>query len=256
MQLENVIYEIANDIAIIKLNRPKVLNAINVQLTRDVHQALAETALNTKIKGVILKGEGRAFCAGEDLSEVPQGVQVEDLLRHVEVLQDITRIMLNMEKPVIAAVHGYALGAGCELAMSADMRIAAEGAKFGFPETNVGASITNCGTKLLPLLIGIGRAKWMAFTNERIDAVKAEQWGLVNFVVPADKLDETAMAMIKKITANSFLSIKMTKRQMNFGVYQDYEQQFEMEAHDVVLCLTGMEAAMRTKAALEQTKKK
>jgi enoyl-CoA hydratase/carnithine racemase len=256
MLLETVIYEKVEDMAIIKLNRPKVLNAINVQLTRDVHRVLTEASGDTGVKGVLLKGEGRAFCSGDDLSEKPAGWNVEEVLRHVEVLQDTTRLMLNMEKPVIAAVHGYALGAGCEWAMSADIRIAAEGTQFGFPETNVGAGITNCGTKLLPLLIGIGRAKWMVFTNERIDAAKAEQWGLVNFVVTPDRLEETAMMMLKKIIANSSLSIKLAKRQLNYGVYQDYEQQFDLEAHDVVLCLTGVEAALRAKAALEKTKKK
>jgi len=256
MALETVIYEKVEGIAVIKLNRPKVLNAINVQLTRDFHQALAEAALDAGVKGVIIKGEGRAFCAGDDLSENPQGMQVEDILRHVEVLQDTTRIMLNMEKCIVAAVHGYALGAGCEWAMSADIRIAAEGTKFGFPETNVGAGVTNAGTKLLPLLVGIGRAKWMIFSNERIDARTAEQWGLVNQVVPVEELERTTMTLIKKIAANSSLSIKLAKRQLNFGTYQDYEQQMEMEAHDVVLTLTGMEAAMRAKAALDKTKKK
>jgi enoyl-CoA hydratase len=256
MQLETVIYEKVDDIGIIILNRPKVLNAINVQLTRDVHRVLTEAAGDTTIKGVLLRGEGRAFCSGDDLSENPSGWNLDDVLRHVEVLQDTTRLMLNMEKPVVAAVHGYALGAGCEWAMSADIRIAAEGTQFGFPETNVGAGITNCGTKLLPLLIGMGRAKWMTFTNERIDANTAEQWGLVNFVVPLDRLEETAMVMLTKIAANSPLSIKLTKRQLNYGVYQDYEQQFELEAHDVVLCLSRMEAAQRAKAALERTKKK
>ena len=256
MQLETVLYEKIDGIAIIKLNRPRVLNAINMQLTHDLHQALAEVALDTSVKAVILKGEGRAFCAGDDLSESPFGIAVEDLLRHVEVLQDTTRIMLNMEKPIIAAAHGYALGAGCEWAMSADIRIAAEGTKFGFPETNVGAGVTNAGTKLLPLLVGIGRAKWMIFSNERIDARTAEQWGLVNQVVPLEDLDKTAMALAKKIAANSTLSIKLAKKQLNYGTYQDYEQQMELEAHDVVLTLTGMEASMRAKAALEKTKKK
>ena len=256
MQLETVLYEKIDEIAIIKLNRPKVLNAINMQLTHDLHQALAEVALDTSVKGVILKGEGRAFCAGDDLSENPFGIAVEDLLRHVEVLQDTTRIMLNMEKPIVAAVHGYALGAGCEWAMSADIRIAAEGTKFGFPETNVGAGVTNAGTKLLPLLVGIGRAKWMIFSNERIDARTAEQWGLVNQVVPVEELDKTAMALVKKIAANSTLSIKLAKKQLNYGTYQDYEQQMELEAHDVVLTLTGMEASIRARAALEKTKKK
>jgi enoyl-CoA hydratase/carnithine racemase len=172
------------------------------------------------------------------------------------VLQDTTRIMLNMEKCIVAAVHGYALGAGCEWAMSADIRIAAEDAKFGFPETNVGAGVTNAGTKLLPLLVGIGRAKWMIFSNERIDARTAEQWGLVNQVVPLEDLDKTAMALAKKIAANSTLSIKLAKKQLNYGTYQDYEQQMELEAHDVVLTLTGMEASMRARAALEKTKKK
>jgi enoyl-CoA hydratase/carnithine racemase len=256
MQLETVLYEKLDEIAVIKLNRPKVLNAINMQLTHDLHQALAEVALDTSVKGVILKGEGRAFCAGDDLSESPFGIAVEDLLRHVEVLQDTTRMMLNMEKPIVAAVHGYALGAGCEWAMSADIRIAADGTKFGFPETNVGAGVTNAGTKLLPLLVGIGRAKWMIFSNERIDAHTAEQWGLVNQVVPLEELDKTAMALIKKIAANSTLSIKLAKKQLNYGTYQDYEQQMELEAHDVVLTLTGMEASLRAKAALEKTKKK
>jgi enoyl-CoA hydratase/carnithine racemase len=256
MVLETVIYEKIEGIAVIKLNRPKVLNAINVQLTRDFHQALAEAALDTDVKGVVIKGEGRAFCAGDDLSESPFGIAVEDLLRHVEVLQDTTRIMLNMEKCVVAAVHGYALGAGCEWAMSADIRIAAEGTKFGFPETNVGAGVTNAGTKLLPLLVGIGRAKWMIFSNERIDARTAEQWGLVNRVVPVEELDNTAMELVKKIAGNSSLSIKLAKRQLHYGTYQDYEQQMEMEAHDVVLTLTGMEAAMRAKAALDKARQK
>ena len=256
MQLETVLYEKIDEIAVIKLNRPKVLNAINMQLTHDLHQALAEVALDTSVKGVILKGEGRAFCAGDDLSESPFGIAVEDLLRHVEVLQDTTRMMLNMEKPIIAAVHGYALGAGCEWAMSADIRIAAEGTRFGFPETNVGAGVTNAGTKLLPLLVGIGRAKWMIFSNERIDARTAEQWGLVNQVVLLEDLDKTALALAKKIAANSTLSIKLAKKQLNYGTYQDYEQQMELEAHDVVLTLTGMEASVRAKAALDKTKKK
>ncbi len=256
MTFETVIYDKIDGIAVIKLNRPKVLNAINVQLTRDFHQALAEAALDTGVKGVIIKGEGRAFCAGDDLSESPQGMQVGDILRYVEVLQDTTRIMLNMEKCIVAAVHGYALGAGCEWAMSADIRIAAEDTKFGFPETNVGAGITNCGTKLLPLLVGIGRAKWMIFSNERIDADTAEQWGLVNRVVPQADLDTVAMELVKKVAANSSLSIKLAKRQLNYGTYQDYEQQMEMEAHDVVLCITGIEAAMRAKAALDKTKQK
>lgn len=255
MQLETVIYERKDEIAIIRLNRPKVLNAQNRQIVGDFLAALKEAQADAEVKAVIVKGEGRAFSSGDDLSE-DKFATVEEGLAAIETMQDTTRTMLRMGKPIIAAVHGYALGAGCEWAMDCDIRIAAEGTKFGFPETNVGGTVTNAGTKLLPLLVGLGRAKELVFTNEMIDAKQAEQWGLVNKVVPLEELDKTAMDMAKKIAQNSTLAIYLSKRALNQGAYQDFEQTLELETRDAMVAFSTLEAAERAKAALLRTKKK
>ena len=255
MQLETVIYERKDEIAIIRLNRPKVLNAQNRQIVGDFLAALKEAQADAEVKAVIVKGEGRAFSSGDDLSE-DKHATVEEGLAAIETMQDTTRTMLRMGKPIIAAVHGYALGAGCEWAMDCDIRIAAEGTKFGFPETNVGGTVTNAGTKLLPLLVGLGRAKELVFTNEMIDAKQAEQWGLVNKVVPLEELDKTAMDMAKKIAQNSTLAIYFSKRALNQGAYQDFEQTLELETRDAMVAFSTLEAAERAKAALLRTKKK
>lgn len=256
MKLETVIFEKKEDVAIIRFNRPKVLNAVNRQLTTDFLAALKAAEADPEVKVVIVKGEGRAFCSGDDLSEDKTATTPEEGLRVINTLQDTTRTMLRMGKPIIGAIHGYALGAGCEWAMDCDVRIAAEGTKFGFPETSVGATITNAGTKILPLLVGIGRAKEMALTGDRIDARQAEQWGLVNKVVPLEELDLAAMEMAKKIAKNSVLATHLTKTALNQGVYQDYEQVLEHEARDVMIAMMTFEATQRAKAALEKTKKK
>ena len=255
MKLETVIYDKRDDIAIISFNRPKVLNAENRQLVRDFLQALKEAQADSDVKAVIVRGEGRAFCAGHDLTEESMGETAEEGLATLETLQDTTRTILRMGKPVIAAVHGYALGAGCEWALDCDIRIAAEGTRFGFPETNVGLTVTNAGTKLLPLLIGLGRAKELVFANEMIDAGQAEQWGMVNKVVPLEELDEMAMDMAKKITQNSTLAIRLSKAALNQGGYQDFEQTLEQESRDAIIAFSCTEAAERSRAALEKTKR-
>lgn len=255
MKFETVIYESNFEIAIISFNRPEVLNAENRQLTSEFLQALKKAQQDTVVKAVIIRGEGRAFCSGHDLSEeVLSGTIVEEIVA-LENIQDITRTILTMGKPVIAAIHGYALGVGCEWAMNCDIRIAAEGTKFGFPETSVGATVTNAGTKILPLLIGLGRAKEMVFTNAIIDSERAEQWGLVNNVVPLEKLDEEAMAMAKKIAKNSMLATRLSKTALNQGLYQDFEQTLAREARDAVLVFSSEESAERARIALKKTKK-
>ena len=152
MQLETVLYSKKGSTAVISFNRPKVLNAQNRQLVDDFLAALKEAEADREIKVVIVKGEGRAFCSGDDLSEDHSMSSMEEGFQIIKTLQNTTRAIMGMPKPVIAAIHGYALGAGCEWAMNCDIRIAAEGTKFGFPETKVGAAVTNAGTKLLPPL--------------------------------------------------------------------------------------------------------
>ena len=255
MQFETVIYKKEKNMAIISFNRPKVLNAQNRQLVQDFLAVLKTAEADPEIRVVIVKGEGRAFCSGDDLSETHSIDSMEDGFRIIETLQDTTRAIMGMPKPVIAAIHGYALGAGCEWAMNCDIRIAAEGTKFGFPEARVGATVTNAGTKLLPLAVGLARAKEMVFTTEFIDAAQAEQWGLINRVVAAEDLEQVVLEMAKKIAQNSALSIALSKKALNQGVYLGLEETLAQETRDIALVFQSLEAAHRAKTVLAATKK-
>jgi len=242
--MEFVIYRKTEGIAVISFNRPDVLNAANNQLTREFLLALREAEVDSEVKVVVLRGEGRAFCAGHDLKEDTAGGTLEESLALIEELQETTRVMLRMGKPVIAAVQGYALGAGCEWTMNCDIRIAAEEAKFGFPETSIGTTVTNAGTKLLTLLVGLGRAKELILTSRMIEAKEAKEWGLVNEVVPLDALGETAMALARKIAKNPTMSTRLAKAALNQAVNESFEQTLEREARDAMLMpITGKDPA-------------
>jgi len=227
-------------IAVISFNRPKVLNAANNQLTREFLLTLKEVEMDPEIRVVILRGEGRAFCAGHDITEDTAGATLEESLTLIEELQETTRIILRMGKPVIAAVQDYALGAGCEWTMNCDIRIAAEGAKFGFPETTIGTTVTNGGTKMLTLLVGLGRAKELVLTGRMIEAKEAKEWGLVNEVTPLAALEQVAMDLARKIAKNPPMSTRMAKMALNQAVNESFEQTLEREARDAILMpITG-----------------
>ena len=255
MQLKTIIFEKKDNIGIISFNRPQKLNAQNRQLVEDFLAALKAAEADSEIKAVIVKGEGRAFCSGDDLSEEKRFDSIENAMQMIETLQDTTRTILRMPKPVIAAIHGYALGAGCEWAMNCDIRIAAEGTQFGFPEVRVGGTVTNAGTKLLPLLVGLSRAKEMVFTTDFISAQTAERWGLVNKIVPLEKLEESAFEMARHISQHSSLAIALSKKALNQGVYQGFEETLQQEARDIALFIQTYESAERAKKALAETKK-
>jgi enoyl-CoA hydratase len=255
MQLETVKYEKKEGIIIISLNRPRVLNAVNRQLTTDLLAAMKTAAVETEVKVVILRGEGRAFCSGADLSEQPPAAPVP-LENRPDTLQDITRIMVQMPKVIIAAVHGYAIGAGMELAEDADIRIVAEGTKFGATETNVGATVTNAGTKLLTHYIGLGRAKELYFTNDFLDAQEAFQYGLANKVVPLAELDKAAMDMAVKISQKSGLSLMLTKTAVNRALGMTIEETLTMEARDLQVSSLVSEQGRRRRAAMDRLKDK
>lgn len=173
----------------------------------------------------------------------------------IEQLQDTTRISMMMPTPVIAAVHGCVLGARCEWAMNCDLRIAAEETKFGFPEVRVGLTITNAGTKMLPLLVGLARAKEMIFTTNMINAVQAESWGLINKVVPLDELESEAMSLAKKITRHSTLAIAISKKTLNQSVYLGFEEALNQESRDIMMVFQTMESTRRAKSTLAAIKK-
>jgi enoyl-CoA hydratase/carnithine racemase len=247
---ETVLYAKDAPVAVISLNRPEVLNAQNRRLVVDFLAALQAAAADPDIRVVIVRGEGRAFCAGDDLSEDHRIADPQEGLRMIERLQETTRAIMTMPKPVIAAVHGYALGAGCEWAMNCDIRIAAEGTRFGFPEAAVGATVTNAGTKLLPLLVGLGRAKELVFTTEKIEAAQAERWGLVNRVVPAGELMAAALETARRIARHSALSLSLSKLALNRAAHQSLEETLAQEGRDIAIALLGGESSARARATL------
>ena len=230
MEKATVLYHRTGSVGIITFNRPERLNAINKELLRDLMARLDQAREDGEATVIILTGEGRAFCAGEDLKETDQGKDMATWMEEAERLQDAERMILNLGKPLIAAVQGYALGGGCEFAMGCDIRIAADDAVFGFPETSVGLTVTTAGTKILSQLVGLGKAKELIFTGAHVDAETAERIGLANRVVLRERLLEEAMAMAATIGERSPLALRLSRIAIDQGLHASFEQTLELEA--------------------------
>ena len=248
MSLECILYEKRDGIATIKLNRPKVLNAMNKQLWVDVQNALEDAKNDVAIKALVITGAGRAFSTGADLKE--SKTRTMDAYReYLEELQEASRKIIRFEKPTIAAINGYALGSGYELALACDIRIAAEEAQIGSPEAKVTSSITGGAFRLVQDLIGPGKAKELLFTGEYIDGKEAERIGLVNKAVPLADLASEVRQMAEKIAANSAISLKMIKKGLQMGrgeVSLEALMDFEIEA-----CLTCVSTKERQESLEE-----
>ena len=235
MNFECILYEKDQGVATIKLNRPEVLNAMNKQLWLDLQAALEDARKDEQVKALIITGEGRAFSTGADLKE-SKTRSVEEYRNYLVELQEGSRKIIRFEKPTIAAINGYALGSGYELALACDIRIAAEEAQIGSPEAMVTSSVTGGAFRLIQNLIGPGKAKELLFTGQYIDGKEAERIGLVNTSVPLKQLESAAREMAEKIVANSAVSIKMIKKGLQMaqsGISLDALMDFEIEA-----CLT------------------
>ncbi len=241
MNYECIIYEKADGVAVIKLNRPRVLNAMNKQLWLDLEDALQDALEDTGIKAVIFTGEGRAFSTGADLKD-SKGRTLTAYRDYLIHLQEVSRRIIRFPKPTIAAVNGYALGSGYELSLACDIRIAAESAIFGSPEARVSSSVTGGAMRLLQDLVGPGKAKELLFTCDYIGGKEAAQIGLVNKVVPDEKLMEEAMVMARKITENSAFSINLIKKGLNMAHEVSLEALMDYE---VEACLATVSAPER-----------
>ena len=209
MTYETLIVETAEGVALIRFNRPEALNAFNDQLMNELTAALDAAEADDEVRCIVLTGSERAFAAGADIKEMASkdyaGAYKENFI--TRNWERVTRC----RKPVIAAVAGYALGGGCEVAMMCDFIIAAENAKFGQPEITLGISPGAGGTQRLTRLVGKSKAMEMILTGRMMDAAEAERSGLVSRVVAADKLIEEAMAAARKIAALSPISVMLTK---------------------------------------------
>jgi len=213
MAYETIILEIEDHVAVITLNRPESLNALNAKLLSELMDALRATEANDKVRVVILTGSDKAFAAGADISEMAKKSFVEAFTENL-FGSEAEQLML-CRKPIIAAVAGYALGGGCELAMMCDFIIAAENAKFGQPEINLGVMAGLGGTQRLTRFVGKSKSMDMHLTGRFMDAVEAENTGLVSRVVPAKKLMEEAMSAAQKISEKSALTTIAVKEAVN-----------------------------------------
>jgi enoyl-CoA hydratase/carnithine racemase len=208
MNFENVLVERDGPVAIVTLNRPQALNALSYALVKDLSLAMQELDRDPEIRVLIVTGGDKVFAAGADIKEMAdRGPFDERIHERLGYRDQINRIA----KPVIAAVSGFALGGGCELAMSCDIIIAAESARFGQPEVNLGIIPGSGGTQRLTHLVGKHRAMEMVLTGEIISAADAERFGLVNRVVPVELLLEEAKSVARKIAAKPALAIKEAK---------------------------------------------
>jgi len=211
MDYECIIYQKKEKIGLIKLNRPKVLNAMNRQLWIEMQDALEAVKSDSDIKALIITGEGRAFSTGADLKD-SKDRSIEDYRMYLESLQEASRKIIRFDKPTIAAINGYALGSGYELALACDIRIAAKEALIGSPEARVTSSVTGGAFRLVQDLVGPGKARELLFTAENITGDEAERIGLVNKAVPLENLMDEAFAMAEKIVANSSFPLKVIKK--------------------------------------------
>ena len=227
---ETLLAETQDGVRALTLNRPDVLNAVNAQMGRELLQALRDAERAAEVRCVLLAASGRGFCAGADLREqVPGRTSLGDLLR--ERYNAIVLRMRTMEKPVIAAINGVAAGAGCNLALAADLRVASERATFIEVFSRVGLIPDSGGTWLLPRLVGMGRALEMMFFADPMDALTAERLGLVNRVVPHDDLMAQTKEWAARLAAGPTRAYGLIKRGVNRALALDLEGALEYEAH-------------------------
>ncbi len=204
-------FEKKEKIAIITLNRPKVLNAMNRRMWLEIMDALENAKNDSEVKALIFTGQGRAFSTGADLKD-SKGRSLEDYRQYLESLQEASRKIIYFEKPTLAAINGYALGSGYELALACDIRIAASDALIGSPEARVNSSVTGGAFRLILDLVGPGKAREILFTAENITGEEAKAIGLVNHAVPLDSLMDETFKMAEKIVANAAFSLAMIKK--------------------------------------------
>ena len=221
-------YELSESVARVYLNRPHRLNAVVPELTAGLVGALARAGQD-KARVVILAGRGRAFCSGHDLKEeLPPETVLATRLR-VEQIQDVTRAIRRFPGPVVAAVHGYALGAGCEFALGCDLVVASEDTQFGFPEVSVGLSVTGGISRLLPLLVGPVRAKELLLLGERFGATRALQLGLVNQVAVAGQHEQAAAVIAARLRDQPRLALALAKQALDRGADSALEEAMAAE---------------------------
>lgn len=232
MAYETILYDAADGVATITLNRPDKLNAFNDQMIAETTDAIKASGRDADVRCLVLTGAGRGFSSGQDLGDFQgrgEDVSIGEHLRHG--YHRLIRQMVSLEKPIIGAINGIAAGAGCGVALAADIRIASHKASFMLAFSRVGLIPDSGLNWFLPRIVGYSRAYEMAVTADRVPADQALQWGLVNRVVPGDQLPEIAAAWARRLAAGPTLAFGLTKRAMNRGWDMSLDKSLEYEAH-------------------------
>jgi len=255
MQMNNLICEKQNSTAIVTVNRPKALNALNRETLEELLACFHELEQDTDVAAVILTGAGeKSFVAGADISTMQQFSVIQGR-EFGKLGHEVLGFIENFARPVIAAVNGFALGGGCELAMACDFRIASENARFGQPEVNLGIIPGFGGTQRLPRLVGRGQALELIFTGDMIDAEQACRIGLVNRVVALEQLLPECLAITEKISQKGPLAIRMCKEAVATGLEMDLARGCQHEVELFALCFAdddqkeGMQAFLDKRTA-------
>jgi enoyl-CoA hydratase len=220
----------------------------------EIRKALEDSAADPAVRVVILTGAGRAFCAGADIKEICEIRSPMEAHLFVTSVQRVFNKIERLDKPVIAAVSGLALGGGCELALACDLRIAAENATFGQPEIKIGVIPGAGGTQRLPRLVGLGRAKELLFTGDTIDAQEAYRIGLINKVVPVEALMSETKKMALKLTKQPPLALKTTKTVVNEGINMNIQSALALEARGFEILFSTEDQKEGMKAFVEKRK--
>lgn len=254
MQLENLLLEVKEGIALLTINREKAMNTLSIATVDDLHRAFYQLGRDDNVKAVILTGAGsRAFAAGADISELNK-LGLESGLHYAKRGQKMLDIIEDLGKLVIAAINGFALGGGCELAMACTIRIASENAKMGQPEVNLGIIPGFGGTQRLPRIVGKGRAMELILTGRVVDADEALRIGLVSQVHPQDKLLEGASELAKTILSKGPVAVKLCLEAVNRGLDMTLDEGLNLEANLFGIVCSTEDETEGTAAFMEKRK--
>lgn len=244
-------FEEKSGIGYITINRPEALNALNMDVLKDLKKVLAEIASKDKIRVVILTGEGRSFVAGADIVQMKKLTPVKGR-QMMELGHEVMNTIEQIQKPFIAAVNGFALGGGCELAMACDIRLASEKAKFGQPEVGLGIIPGFGGTQRLPRLVGKGMAKYLIYSADVIPADEAMRIGLVEKVVAPDDLMKKAEELAEKIASKAPIAVGVAKTAINNGTDTDMKSASRLEIESEAVCFATKDKAEGMTAFVEK----
>jgi len=242
MSTKSLVYSsVADRIARVVMNRPRALNAMSRGMITELRRVLEEAQSNPEVSVIVLSGAGNNFCAGDDLKE-SEKQSAEDFMALIMDLQRLTRLLLLGEKPTIAAVDGYAVGGGFELALACDFRIASTRARMGCVEARVGMVITGGTTVLLPQLVGQGAAREIVMLADIFDSVYAQQLGLLHRLVEAERLDAEVQTFSEKLLSRAPLAVRESKRLLNRPLEHELERAFQNEIEAIMRCFGTADA--------------